>query len=166
MFNFLLRAISGPFSDAKPLELGARAPALKVTNQDGRTLNLAELYPKGYLLVYFYPKSFTPGCTAQACSLRDAFADLAKLNLTILGVSHDTVETQKAFATAQQLPFDLIADPHSELYNAFGVPGLTRQSFLLKDGQVIWRALSASTDQQAEDVKKALAADRAKISVP
>jgi peroxiredoxin len=81
-------------------------------------------------------------------------------------VSHDTVETQKAFATAQQLPFDLIADPHSELYNAFGVPGLTRQSFLLKDGQVIWRALSASTDQQAEDVKKALAADRAKISVP
>jgi len=162
MFNFLQRAFTGLFSGGQPLELGARVPAIKVTNQDGRTTNLAELCAKGYVLVFFYPKAFTPGCTAEVCSLRDAFAELAKLNLTVLGVSHDTVETQKAFATQHQLPFDLLADPTSELYNAFGVPGLTRQSFLLKNGQVIWRALSASTDQQAADVKQALAEDIAK----
>jgi peroxiredoxin Q/BCP len=162
MLNFLLRAVTGPLSSAQPLALGARAPAVQATNQNGQPVALAELYQKGYVLVFFYPKAFTPGCTAEACSLRDAFADLTKLNLTILGVSHDSVATQKAFATEQKLPFDLLADPHSELYNAFGVPGLTRQSFLMKNGEVIWRALSASTDHQAADVKKALDADRAK----
>lgn len=160
MFNFLLRALSGPVSGAQPLALGVPAPAISATNQDGKTVNLADLFQKGYVLVFFYPKAFTPGCTAEACSLRDAFADFAQRNLTILGVSHDSVATQKAFAAAHQLPFDLLADPKSDLYNAFGVPGLTRQSFLIKNGLIIWRALSASTDQQAADVKQALAADR------
>ena len=163
MFNFLLRALSGPVSGAQPLALGAPAPAVSAINQDGATVNLTDLYRQGYVLVFFYPKAFTPGCTAEACSLRDAFADLAQHNLTILGVSHDSVATQKAFATAHQLPFTLLADPKSDLSHAFGVPGLTRQSFLIKNSRVIWRALSASTDQQAADVKQALIADQGKI---
>jgi peroxiredoxin Q/BCP len=76
-------------------------------------------------------------------------------------VSHDSVAAQKKFATDQQLPFDLLADPRSEIYNAFGVPGVSRQSFLIKNGVIIWRELSASTSQQAADVQKALASDRA-----
>jgi len=162
MLNFLQRAFTGVFSNAQPLEIGARAPTLTATNQNGQPVNLGELYAKGYVLVYFYPKAFTPGCTAQACSLRDAFIDLSNLQVTMLGVSHDSVESQKAFATANQLPFALLADPQSELYNAFGVSGLKRQSFLMKQGVVIWRALSASTDRQAEDVKKALVEERAR----
>ena len=164
MFNFMLRALSGMVSAGEPLAVGASAPAIKGVNQDGQTVDLGQLYKQGYVLVFFYPMAGTPGCTAEACSLRDAFADLTKLNLAVVGVSHDSVEAQKAFATAHQLPFTLLADPQSEIYNAFGVPGITRQSFLIKNGQVIWRDLHASTSQQAEDVKKALEADRAKVS--
>jgi len=157
MLAFLLRALTGLASAAEPLDIGATAPALKGTNQDGKTVDLGEQYKKGLVLVYFYPKAGTPGCTSEACSLRDAFADLNKLNLTVVGVSHDTVAEQKTFAVAQKLPFDLLADPKSEIYNAFGVPGFNRQSFLVKDGKVVWRELKASTAEQANDVKKAVA---------
>jgi peroxiredoxin Q/BCP len=161
MFSFLLRAMGGMVSGAQPLAVGTSAPVVTGTNQDGQPVNLGELYKKGYVLVYFYPLAGTPGCTAEACSLRDAFAQLTELNLTVIGVSHDSVAAQKKFATDQQLPFDLLADPRSEIYNAFGVPGVSRQSFLIKNGVIIWRELSASTSQQAADVQKALASDRA-----
>jgi peroxiredoxin Q/BCP len=163
MFAFLLRALTGLVSAAEPLDLGATAPALKGTNQDGKTVDLGEQYKKGYVLVYFYPKAGTPGCTAEACSLRDAFADLTKLNLTVVGVSHDTVAEQKTFAVAQKLPFDLLADPKGEIYAAFGVPGVfDRQSFLIKNGKLVWRELKASTATQADDVKKAVTDLKAK----
>jgi thioredoxin-dependent peroxiredoxin len=158
MFTFLLRALTGLASAAVPLDLGATAPAIQGTNQDGKAVDLGAQYKKGYVLVYFYPKAGTPGCTAEACSLRDAFADLNKLNLTVIGVSHDTVAEQKTFAVAQKLPFDLLADPKGDIYAAFGVPGLiNRQSFLVKDGKVVWREVKATTAEQANDVKKALA---------
>jgi peroxiredoxin Q/BCP len=163
MFAFLLRALTGLVSAAEPLDLGATAPALKGTNQDGKTVDLGEQYKKGYVLVYFYPKAGTPGCTAEACSLRDAFADLTKLNLTVIGVSHDTVAEQKTFAVEQKLPFDLLADPKGEIYAAFGVPGVfDRQSFLIKNGKLVWRELKASTATQADDVKKAVTDLKAK----
>ncbi len=163
MFNFLRHAVSGIVSSGEPLAVGATAPGVPGVNQDGRTVDLGALYHNGYVLVFFYPMAGTPGCTAEACSLRDAFADLHNLGLlTIIGVSHDCIEDQKKFAVKQGLPFDLIADPKSEIYNAFGVAGLRRQSFLMKDGVVIWRDLHASTDQQADDVKKALLEDQAK----
>jgi len=163
MFAFLLRVLTGLVSAAEPLDIGATAPALKGTNQDGKVVDLGEQYKKGYVLVYFYPKAGTPGCTAEACSLRDAFADLTKLNLTVIGVSHDTVDAQKKFAVAQKLPFDLLADPKGEIYAAFGVPGVfDRQSFLVKDGKLVWRELAASTATQADDVKKAVTDLKAK----
>jgi len=166
MFSLLYQSLMGLVSAAEPLAVGATAPAIKGINQDGKSVDLGEQYKKGYVLVYFYPKAGTPGCTAEACSLRDAFADLTKLNLTVIGVSHDSVEAQKKFADAQKLPFDLLADTKSDIYNAFGVPGLTRQSFLMKDGKVIWNELKASTAEQANNVKKALADDRAKAATP
>ena len=71
------------------LPVGAPAPVLEGIDQDGQKLNLGNLYKKGFVLVYFYPKADTPGCTAQACSLRDAYADLATEGVTVIGVSHD-----------------------------------------------------------------------------
>ncbi|HTB64498.1 MAG TPA: peroxiredoxin [Opitutales bacterium] len=165
MLNLLLRAASGLVSNVQPLAVGATAPDVTATNQDGQLVNLGGLYKCGYVLVYFYPMAGTPGCTAQACSLRDSFDVLAQLNLTVVGVSHDSVAAQKKFALRCQLPFVLLSDPQSIIYNAFGVRGVARQSFLIKNGQIIWRELSASTTQQAAAVIKALAADRAKSSV-
>ena len=146
---------------AEPIAIGVHAPTEKATNQEGRTVDLGELYKKGLVLVYFYPKADTPGCTAQACSLRDEFEKLTNKGVTVVGVSADGVEAQKAFQEKYQLPFVLLADSDKKVITAFGVPVGTmgfasRQAFLVKDGVVVWRDLKASTKQQAADVLAAL----------
>ena len=159
--SFLTSCLMSLVSGAVPLAVGAAAPAVKSVNQDGKAVDLGELYKSGYVLVYFYPKAGTRGCTAEACSLRDAYTTLTNDKLTIVGVSHDSVDAQKKFATDQKLPFTLLADTKGEVYAAFGVPGaMNRQSFLVKDGKIVWEDLKASTAQQATDVQKALDADK------
>lgn len=111
----------------------------------------------GYLLVYFYPKALTPGCTAQACSLRDAYAELTKAGIKIYGVSLDNVAAQKRFKEKENLPFSLIADTDGRVSSAFGVPitlnrFAARQAYLFKDRKLVWFDLHASTSQQAKDV--------------
>ena len=150
-------------SHANPVEVGAGAPKVKAIDQDGKEVDLAAAYTKGLTLVYFYPKADTPGCTKEACSLRDAFAELKAKGVTVFGVSHDSPAAQKAFKEKYNLPFTLLADEKGELIQAFGVPAnqlgiAARQSFLVKDGKIVWRDLKASTDQQAKDVLAAVAA--------
>lgn len=145
------------------LEVGAPAPALTVETDAGETLDLGEAYRAGPVLVYFYPKSFTPGCTKQACNLRDHFDDVRAAGITVLGVSRDSVSKQADFRTEYALPFTLIADEGGQLGEAFGVGsfmgiGYKRQSFLVVDGKVAWRDLSASPGSQASDAVEALAA--------
>lgn len=153
-------SILGISQAAEPLEVGSPAPALAALNQDGQTVSLPDVYAKGVTLVYFYPKSDTPGCTAEACSLRDSFADLQKLGVQVVGVSTDPVEAQKKFQTKYNLPFTLLADTEKKVTAAFSVPTTvgfaSRQSFLIKDGKIVWRDLKASTKQQAADVMAAL----------
>ena len=147
-------------ASAEPLEDGAAVPVVSQKNQDGQVVKLHEVGTSGYLLVYFYPKSDTPGCTKQACSLRDSFAKLTEIGVRVYGVSTDKVKAQKAFKDKYQLPFDLLADEDSSVVSAFGVPKTMgfakRQAFLFKDGMLVWRDLSASTDEQAADVLKAV----------
>ena len=150
----------GLTKNANALPVGAPAPKVSGTDQDGKTLALADYYARGPVLVYFYPKADTPGCTAEACSLRDAFAELSKEGLQVVGVSLDTPAAQKAFQDKYHLPFSLIADKDGTVAKAFEVPTTMgfakRQSFLIKDGKVAWADFNASTAQQAADVKKAL----------
>jgi len=145
---------------AQALPVGSRAPVLEALNQDGQKLNLGDYYRKGLVLVYFYPKADTPGCTAQACSLRDAYTDLLQEGVTVIGVSHDAPAAQKKFQEKYHLPFPLIADTDGAVARAFQVPtviGFTkRQAFLIRDGKIVWADFSASTDKQADDVKKAI----------
>ena len=144
----------------RALDIGAPAPAITAVDQDGTAVSFADTYKKGITLVYFYPKADTPGCTSEACSLRDSFADLRARDLQILGVSEDKPDAQKKFRVKYQLPFTLIADSDGAVAKAFGVPNLMgfakRQSFLVQDGKIVWRDLNASTTQQAADVSKAL----------
>jgi thioredoxin-dependent peroxiredoxin len=151
---------------AEPLAVGAHAPAVTATTDTGATLDFANVYKKGYTLVYFFPKAFTSGCTAEGCSLRDGFQSLSDKGVTVIGVSADDVARQHAFKEKYHFPFTLIADPGHKVMDAFGVPLMTipafgtiahRQSFLInKDGVVVWRELKASTAEQASDVLKAL----------
>ena len=86
-----------PAAGAEPLKVGDAAPEAASVDQDGKPVSLSGLYGSGWTLVYFYPKADTPGCTAEACSLRDAFADLTKKGVTVIGVSADKPAEQKAF---------------------------------------------------------------------
>lgn len=143
-------------AQGNPLEIGAEAPAITCKNQNGEQVDLSKAYKEGMVLIYFYPKADTPGCTAQACSLRDAYEVLGQRGVTVFGVSMDSPEDQKAFADKYNLPFTLLADSEGKLVEAFGVPRrgrfASRQAFLIEDGKVTWRDTSASTREQAADV--------------
>ena len=156
-----LFAFFGLRPNASALPVGAKAPTPAAVDQDGHTLSFADLYAKGPTLVYFYPKAGTPGCTAEACSLRDSIGELSREGLQIVGVSLDKTESQKAFQDKYQLPFPLVSDTDGTVAKAFEVPVLMgfakRQSFLVKDGVIVWADLSASTNKHAADVRKALA---------
>ena len=138
-----LAAVAAPFgiaiSSAAPIEIGAALPAVTAKDQDDKEVKLAETAAKGWTLVYFYPKADTPGCTKQACSLRDSFAVLTEKKVQVFGASLDDAAAQKAFQQKYK--------PHSMGF-------AKRQAFLFKDGKLVWRDLSASTDQQAADVLK------------
>lgn len=140
-------------------------PELKPLNEKGEAVDLATELKSGYGLVFFYPKADTPGCTAQACSLRDEYEALTGHGVKIFGVSRDKPDAQLAFMEKFKLPFSLIADVDGKVCEAFGVPvraGMfaARQAFLFKDGVLIWHDDSASTKEQAADVLSVIKAQK------
>ncbi len=161
----MLSALFGTAQAGEGEKVSYPAPVVSGVNQDGATVNFADVYKKGPTVVFFYPKADTPGCTKQACSLRDAFVDLSKQGVQVLGVSFDKPESQKAFKDKFTLPYDLIADPEGKIVEAFKVEKMAkgllslakRSCFLVKDGKVVWQDYKASTDQQAADIKRVLA---------
>jgi thioredoxin-dependent peroxiredoxin len=153
-----------PFSKADPLKVGDKAPEVTGISETGAALNFGDVYRKNtYTLVYFFPKADTPGCTAQGCSLRDAYEDLSKAGVAVIGVSHDDVSDQSAFKDKFHFPFTLVADPDQVVIKAFGVPTIpftplaSRQAYLIKDGKVVWCDYHASTSKQAADVLAVIA---------
>lgn len=145
---------------AESLNVGDAAPQLTATTEQGTQINLGDVYKKGVTLVYFYPKADTPGCTAQGCSLRDAYESLTQKGVTVIGVSTDDVAAQKAFKEKYHFPFTLIADTDEKVMHAFGQEAIkhaNRQAFLIdQSGKIVWRDLKASTKEQARDVLAAL----------
>jgi peroxiredoxin Q/BCP len=164
MLTALFNALFGTAIAGQGEKVSYDAPAVSGINQDGTTVNFADVYKKGPTVVFFYPKADTPGCTKQACSLRDAFADLSKEGVQVLGVSFDKADAQKAFKDKFTLPYDLIADPEGKIVAAFKVEKMARgllslakrSCFLIKDGKVVWQDYAAATDQQAADIKRVL----------
>jgi thioredoxin-dependent peroxiredoxin len=101
---------------------GATAPAFKTTNTDGESVSLKDLRGQKVVL-YFYPKDDTPGCTKEACSFRDAYAKFKKRGITILGVSPDSEKAHQKFTAKYKLPFTLLADTDHSIADAYGVYG-------------------------------------------
>lgn len=104
------------------LKVGDKAPDFKAEDQDGREVTLSSLLGKKTVL-YFYPKDNTPGCTAEACSLRDGRDDLAEKGFTIVGVSPDSVKSHLNFKAKHNLNFTLLSDPDKTIAEAYGVWG-------------------------------------------
>lgn len=107
------------------LSVGDKAPDFTGIDQEGNTLSLAQFAGKR-LILYFYPKDNTSGCTAEACSLRDGYAELRVQGFEIVGVSPDSAKSHQGFAAKHSLPFPLIADTDKTIATAYGVWGLKK----------------------------------------
>lgn len=102
------------------LKVGSKAPAFKGKDQDGNTISLADFKGKK-LILFFYPKDNTPGCTAEACSLRDNYSLLQKNGFELLGISIDDEKSHQKFITKHSLPFPLLADSDKKVVEAYGL---------------------------------------------
>lgn len=104
------------------LKIGDKAPDFTLENQDGREISLKD-YRGQKVVLYFYPKDSTPGCTKQACGFRDVNKEIEGLGVKVFGVSKDSVSSHQRFREKQSLNFDLLADPEKKLHEAYGVLG-------------------------------------------
>lgn len=132
----------------KPLTVGDRAPDFSLLDGDGNRITLADLRGKTVVL-YFYPRDNTPGCTKEACGFRDRYADFQANNIVILGVSTDDAKKHTKFTQKYNLPFPLLCDTEAELSIAYGVyslkkfmgkefMGIHRSTFVIDpDGQIV-----------------------------
>ena len=102
------------------IDVGKKAPAFSLQNQEGEKISLNDFKGKNVIL-YFYPKDNTSGCTQEACNLRDHFPNFGRLDAVILGVSPDSVESHKKFAAKYNLPFNLLSDEKKELVEKYEV---------------------------------------------
>lgn len=125
-----------------PLEAGTQAPDFSLSDQDGNQVRLADLRGKK-VLIYFYPKAMTPGCTTQACGLRDVNSELAALNVVVLGISPDSAKRLKKFEERDNLNFRLLADEDHAVADAFGVWG--PKKFMGKEYDGIHRPAAGSS---------------------
>jgi peroxiredoxin Q/BCP len=104
------------------IQIGDKCPSFKLKDQHGKSFSSDEVIGDKNLIVYFYPKDETAGCTKQACSFRDAYTDLQAAGAMVIGISSDDEKSHKAFAENHNLPFTLLADTDKKVRKAFGVP--------------------------------------------
>lgn len=131
------------------LEIGTKAPAFSLPDQDGTIHSLCD-YRGQKVVLYFYPKDMTGGCTSQACSFRDLYPQLKEKGAVVLGISKDSVESHKRFEQAHGLPFLLLSDPDMQTITAYDVrrkgkdgkqtKGLIRTTYLIDEEGVILKA--------------------------
>jgi len=140
IFNLLILLFTMPI-------VGEKAPDFKIKNQEGKEVQLSDFAGKK-LVIYFYPKDNTPGCTAESCNLRDNYKALQEQGYQILGVSADSEKSHQNFIAKYDLPFDLLADTEKEMIQAYGVwkekknfgktyMGIARTTFIINEEGII-----------------------------
>lgn len=151
------------------LEEGKKAPNFKLKDQNGETISLDSLKGKNVVL-YFYPKDDTSGCTKEACNFRDEFPKFSKLDAVILGVSPDSIESHKKFAAKYKLPFSLLSDEKREVCEKYGVwqeksmygkkyMGVVRTTFIINEKGIIKKIFpKVKVDDHNKEVMEALKA--------
>ena len=149
------------------LKINSKAPAFSLPDQKGKIHKLSD-YLGQYVLIYFYPKDDTPGCTKEACMIRDVFPDFKKTKSKVLGISVDSVESHKKFAEKYKLPFTLLSDENKKVVEKYGVwqeksmfgkkyMGTMRTSFLVDpNGKIVKIYEKVKPEIHAEEVLKDL----------
>jgi len=147
------------------LSIGSPAPDFELPDQQG-TIHSLQSYRGKLVLLYFYPKDHTPGCTMEACTIRDAFAQLQQYDTVVLGISTDTIKSHLSFSSKFHLPFPLLADEQKTVVNLYGVwgkkkfmgreyMGTNRTSFLIdREGKIIKIYENVKPAVHAEEVLK------------
>ena len=147
------------------LKVGDKAPSFSIKNQNGKTINLADFKGKKVVL-YFYPEDDTPGCTKEACNLRDNYTDMRAKGYEIIGISANDEKSHSKFAEKYSLPFDLGADTDMSVINAYRVygeknlygrkyMGIKRTTFIIDEKGAIERIIAkVQTDKHADQILK------------
>jgi len=144
-------------------KIGDTAPLFTGQDQDGKTVNLADLIGKKIVLLYFYPKDFTPGCTKEACGFRDRMGELQKDNVEVVGVSFDSAASHQKFIAEYKLNFPLLADPDGKIVDLYDVrmdhlSMAHRVSFLIGlDGKIAQVTDAGKPEIHFEQMKAAIA---------
>jgi peroxiredoxin Q/BCP len=147
---------------SKTPSVGDKAPVIQGKDQDGKTFKLADQIGKKVVLLYFYPKDDTKGCTAQACGLRDRMSELNKENVEVVGVSFDNAESHQKFIAKHHLNFTLLADTDGRIADAYGVRMAgknmaRRASFLIGlDGKIVHVTDTPSAEKHLAEMKEAV----------
>jgi peroxiredoxin Q/BCP len=143
------------------IEEGRPAPDFELESDSGETVRLSDLRGKPVVL-YFYPKDDTPGCTRQACGIRDAWTEFQRAGAEVIGISADTTASHERFRSKYSLPFTLLADPEHKLAEPYGVGqegkrSYERSTFVIdSDGKVAKIMRRVNPDRHADDVLSAL----------
>jgi len=145
------------------LKINSKAPDFTLNTADGQKFNLAKTLQAKSVVLFFYPKSFTPGCTTEVCNFRNDYAYFIERNIEVVGISHDVEETQKRFQEKYRLPFILLSDPKkkvSDLYEAVYPFGLLqkRVTYFIEQSGVIKAIYDNlfSVDNHLEKIKLAV----------
>lgn len=145
------------------LEAGMKAPDFTLEDKDGNLVSLHDFAGKK-VVVYFYPKDSTPGCTRQACAFRNNYSEYKNLGVEVIGISKDSVKSHGNFAAKQELPFILLSDPERKAIEAFGVwqekkmygkvsMGVVRSTFVIDENGVVEKVYpKAKPDTNAEEI--------------
>jgi peroxiredoxin Q/BCP len=159
-----LAGVPLPCAIAAPMpKSGDKAPLVEGKDQNGKIWRLADVLGKQVVLLYFYPKDDTPGCTKEACGLRDRMADLKRDNVQVIGVSFDSIESHQKFIAKHNLNFTLLADTDGKIADAYGVRMTGRDmarrvSFLIGlDGRIAHVTDTPNADTHLSEMKQAVA---------
>lgn len=145
------------------LEAGMKAPDFTLEDKDGNLVSLHDFAGKK-VVVYFYPKDSTPGCTRQSCAFRNNYSEYKNLGVEVIGISKDSVKSHSNFAAKQELPFILLSDPERKAIEAFGVwqekkmygkvsMGVVRSTFVIDENGVVEKVYpKAKPDTNAEEI--------------
>lgn len=151
----------GALFGSERLQVGDPAPEFNLPGDDGKMHRLSD-YRGQTVVVYFYPKDDTPGCTQEACSFRDSFSEFEKLGVVVLGISYDDRESHIAFKEKHNLPFTLLSDTDKAASKAYGTKGLfmaARKTFIVNgEGKIVKIYPEVSVSEHAETILADLAA--------